>query len=103
MRDENPKKTSPIKTIEPATTLVDEGKFLRIVTELPGVAEEKIKIDLENDATSITIVASDSVKQYKKVITIPRQVRFSKKRFSDGVLEITLEKNGQEKTNPETL
>jgi HSP20 family molecular chaperone IbpA len=35
------------------------------------------------------------------VITIPRQVRFSKKRFSDGVLEITLEKNGREKNGQE--
>ncbi|MCX6692422.1 MAG: hypothetical protein NTW33_10365 [Methanoregula sp.] len=83
----------PMKTIEPAITLFDEGKFLRILTELPGVAEEKIKIDLENSSTSVTIVAMDHMKQYKKVITIPCEVRFSKKRFSDGVLELILEKN----------
>jgi HSP20 family molecular chaperone IbpA len=93
MRTGNPKNTRHIKTIEPATTLLDEGKFFRILTELPGIAEEKIKIDLENSSTSVTIVASDTVKQYKKVITIPCDVRFSKKRFSDGVLELTLEKN----------
>jgi HSP20 family molecular chaperone IbpA len=90
-----PKKASLLKTVEPATTLIDEGKFLRILTELPGIAEEKIKIDLENHTTSVTIVASDTVFQYKKVITIPCEVRFSKKRFSDGVLELTLEKNGK--------
>jgi len=39
-------------------------------------------------------VASDTVFQYKKVITIPCEVRISKKRFSNGVLELTLEKNG---------
>ena len=94
MRTGNSKNTRPIKTIEPSTTLFDEGKFLRILTELPGIAEEKIKIDLENTTTSITIVASDTSIQYKKVITIPCEVRFSKKRFSDGVLELTLEKNG---------
>jgi HSP20 family molecular chaperone IbpA len=33
------------------------------------------------------------VKLFKKVITIPCEVRFSKKRFSDGILELTLEKN----------
>jgi HSP20 family molecular chaperone IbpA len=95
MQTGNSQDTRPIKTIEPATTLIDEGKFLRILTELPGIAEEKIKIDLENQSTSVTIVASDTVFQYKKVITIPCEVRFSKKRFSNGVLELTLEKNGK--------
>jgi HSP20 family molecular chaperone IbpA len=95
MQTGNSQGTRPIKTIEPATTLIDEGKFLRILTELPGIAEEKIKIDLENQSTSVTIVASDTVFQYKKVITIPCEVRFSKKRFSNGVLELTLEKNGK--------
>jgi len=94
MQTGNFQNTRPIKTIEPATTLIDEGKFLRILTELPGIAEEKIKIDLENQSTSVTIVASDTVFQYKKVITIPCEVRFSKKRFLNGVLELTLEKNG---------
>jgi len=94
MQTGNSQNSRPIKTIEPETTLIDEGKFLRILTELPGIAEEKIKIDLENQSTSVTIVASDTVFQYKKVITIPCEVRFSKKRFLNGVLELTLEKNG---------
>ena len=93
MRTGNSIDTGPIETFEPETTLVDEGKFLRILTELPGIAEEKIRIDLENSSTSVTIVANDTWKQYKKVIVIPCEVRFSKKRFSDGVLELTLEKN----------
>ena len=93
MRTGNLKNTPPTKTIEPVTTLVDEGKFLRILTKLPGIAEEKIKIDLDNSSTSVTIVATDTVKQYKKVINIPREVSFCKKRFSEGVLELTLEKN----------
>jgi HSP20 family molecular chaperone IbpA len=94
MRKGNTHDASPIKTVEPATTIIDDGKFLRILTELPGISEEKIKIDLENQSTLVTIVAMDTVKQFKKVITIPCEVRFSKKRFSEGVLELTLEKNG---------
>jgi len=94
MPTENPVQTSSLKTIEPATTLHNDGKFLRILTELPGISEEKIKIDLENHSTSVTILASDTVFQYKKVITIPYEVRFTKKRFSDGILELILEKNG---------
>jgi len=98
MGTENFKINKTLKTIEPVTTVIDEGKFLRILAELPGIAEEKIKIDLENRATSITIVAVNTVKQFKSVITIPCEVRFSKKQFSDGVLELTLEK-----TNPAPL
>jgi HSP20 family molecular chaperone IbpA len=88
----NSKHTKSMKTVEPVITVIDEGKFLRIVAELPGIAEEKIKIDLENHSTSVTIVAVNTVSQFKRVITIPCEVRFSKKRFSDGVLELTLEK-----------
>jgi len=93
MRTGTSTNTGLIQTIEPATTLIDEGKFLRILTELPGIAEEKIRIDLENSSTSITIVATDTVKEYKKVIVIPCEVRFRKKKFSGGVLELTLEKS----------
>jgi HSP20 family molecular chaperone IbpA len=94
----NSKNNNTLKIIEPFTTVFDEGKFLRIVAELPGIVEERIKIDLENHSTSVTIVAVNTVKQFKRVITIPCEVRFSKKRFSDGVLELTLEK-----TNPAPL
>jgi HSP20 family molecular chaperone IbpA len=80
-----------MKRTEPVTTLLEEGKFLRILTELPGMAEEKIKIDLEK--TTVTIVASDNGTHYKKVITLPGEVSFYKKRFSEGVLELILEKS----------
>jgi HSP20 family molecular chaperone IbpA len=88
----NEKTTNTLKIIEPVTKVIDEGRFLRILIELPGIAEEKIKIDLENHSTSVTIVAVNTVKEFKSVITIPCEVRFSKKRFFNGVLEITLEK-----------
>ena len=90
MREENSKKNCMMKTLEPATTLIDEEKFIRILIELPGIAEEKIRIDL--DKNSVIIRASDTVKQFKKTIRIPIDARFSKKRFSDGVLELILEK-----------
>lgn len=93
MRTKVTKNIIPLKTIEPTTTLIDDEKFLRILTELPDIAEERIKIDLENMSTSITIHATDSNKQYKTSISVPYDVRFCKKRFSDGVLELTLEKN----------
>jgi HSP20 family molecular chaperone IbpA len=92
MKVKSDRRTRTLKITEPVTTLRDEGKFIHILTELPGIPEEKIKINLENRSTSITILASDEGVQYKKVITIPCEVRFNKKRFYDGVLELTLEK-----------
>jgi HSP20 family molecular chaperone IbpA len=97
METENNQNSRPMKTIEPVTTIIEEGQFLRILTELPDIAEEKIKIDLENHSTSVTIVAVNTVKLYKKVITIPCEVRFSKKRFSNGILELILEKTNPDK------
>ena len=90
MKEKYSKNTGSGKTLEPVITLLDEGKFIRIIAELPDVFEEKIRIDLEK--TSVTIVASDTVKQFRKVITVPCEVRFSRKRFSDGILELILEK-----------
>jgi HSP20 family molecular chaperone IbpA len=82
--------TRHIKSIEPETTLLDEGKFLRILTKLPGIAEEKIRIDLEK--TLVTISASDTTKVFNKVIVLPCEATFCKKHFSDGELELILEK-----------
>ncbi len=90
MREENSKNAGFIKTIEPVTTLLNEENIVRIRSELPGIAEEKIRIDLDNN--SVTIWASDTKNQYKKVISLPFDVKFSKKRFSEEVLELTLEK-----------
>jgi HSP20 family molecular chaperone IbpA len=91
MQMNNTDTTGPAKTVEPATTLLDEGKFLQILTELPGVNEETIRIDIEKAA--VTITASDAGKQVKKMIILPCEVSFCMKRFSGGVLKLTLEKN----------
>jgi HSP20 family molecular chaperone IbpA len=82
----------PDTITEPSTTLIDEGIFLRILTILPDIDEEKIRIDLENNESLITITASGARVQFQKKIVIPCDVRLLKKRFSDGVLEIILEK-----------
>jgi len=89
MQTENSKNTSPLKTTEPAITLFDDGKFLRMLTELPVKVEENIRIDFEK--SSGIIFASDIGRLYKKMITVPYEIRFRKKHLPDGVLELTLE------------
>jgi HSP20 family molecular chaperone IbpA len=94
MRTGISKKTELPEIIEPITTLHDEGKFIHIVTELPGMTEEKIRIEIDLEKTTVTIIAADSGKRYEKVIILPGEVVFSKKRFSDGALHLTMEKKG---------
>jgi HSP20 family molecular chaperone IbpA len=77
---------------EPVTTLIEEEKYLRIISNLPDINEEKIRIDLENNISLVTITASDINVIYEKKIIIPCDARFLRKQFYDGVLEITLEK-----------
>jgi HSP20 family molecular chaperone IbpA len=94
MLKEKPMNTLKLETVEPVTTLRNDGKFIHIVSKLPGIAEEKIKIDIDLEKTTITIVAANSNKVYKKIINLPGDVIFSKKRFSDGELYLTVEKKG---------
>lgn len=80
------------EVIEPATTLHNEGKYIHIVTKLPGIPEEKIRIDIDVEKTTVTIIAADTTKMYKKIITLPGDVILTKKRFSDGELHLTVER-----------
>jgi len=91
MQTTNADTTGPAGTVEPATTLLDEGRFLQILAELPGVQEETIRFDIEK--ATVTIAASDDGKQLKKLIVLPCEVSFYIKQFSGGVLKLTLEKN----------
>lgn len=82
----------PGKIKEPVTTLFDEGDFFRILIELPGIAEERIKIDLENHSHLVTIIAFNSYIKYKKLIPISCEFRFHKKQYLHETLELILEK-----------
>jgi HSP20 family protein len=77
-------------TIEPVTDLFDEGDYLRIIAELPGMTEDKILILVEN--TTLILSASDKVRNYRKEILLPCGVLVGKKRYVNGILELTLEK-----------
>jgi len=81
-----------IPITEPSTILINDDAFFRILTELPDIDEEEIRIELENNPAFVSITASGDEIIYRKTILIPGEVRFHKKRFSDGVLEIILEK-----------
>jgi HSP20 family molecular chaperone IbpA len=78
--------------IEPVINLSDDGKYLRVIANLPGTAEEKVSIDLEKTLVAISVTDTGSGKKYKKCIAFPFEVRLEKKKFQNGILDLTLEK-----------
>ncbi len=80
-------------TIEPVINLSDHGRYLQIIAKLPGIAEENVSIDLEKTVVAISVTNTISGKKYKKCIALPFEVRLEKKKFQNGILDLTLEKS----------
>ena len=91
MKKENETRKSAWKTGELPFRLSLDGDRIHILAELPGISDEKIRLDLE--ATTLVVSASDGDTWYKKKIPLPWEARLGKKRFRKGVLELTLEKS----------
>ena len=78
----------------PFKQLVDEGMYLSVFAELPGIKEEKIRINLENDM--LTLMWLDQARSFQeKDFCLPCKVRLRNKKFQNGILEITLEKTNR--------
>ena len=77
---------------EPIVDVFDEKDHILVVAELPGVPEDKIKIEVEGDIMNLT--ASDTDKKYAKEILLPGKVKASslKITYKNGILEIRLDK-----------
>jgi HSP20 family molecular chaperone IbpA len=71
--------------------LSPDGDRIHIHAELQGISEEKIRLDV--DLNTLTISASDGDTWLKKEISLPWEARLGRKRFREGVLELTLEKS----------
>lgn len=78
------------EAFDPMIRQTDNGREIHININLPGVTEEQIRIDLEKSTFTVSILDHDT--PVKKTIRVPKGSRFFKKKFSDGVLEIFLEK-----------
>jgi HSP20 family molecular chaperone IbpA len=80
---------------DPPIRKTDEGRYIHISIDLPKIAEEQIRIDLEPATVIVSIYDAGDTENgntCKKSISVPRGVRVFKKKFSNGVLEIILEK-----------
>jgi len=76
--------------IVPPTGISESGRLICIVSQIHGIPEEEIRIDLEK--TQLVISTSNEKTAVLQTITVPEGSRISKKKFRDGILEIILER-----------
>jgi HSP20 family molecular chaperone IbpA len=75
---------------DPPVHMTDDDRYIHVSIGLPGTTEEQIRIDLEK--TTFTVSVSEHGTLFKKTIQVPAGTRVFRKKFSDGVLKMTLEK-----------
>ena len=77
---------------EPMVDVFDEKDHILVIAELPGVSEDKTKVEVAGDILNLT--ASGKDRKYAKEILLPSKVKASsvKTSYKNGILEISLEK-----------
>jgi len=77
---------------EPIVDIFDEKDHILVVAELPGVSEDKIKIEVAGDI--LNLAASNRDRKYAKEILLPTKVKAGpvKTSYKNGILEVTLKK-----------
>ncbi len=88
------KKEGPVieEVREPIVEVLKEENFIRVITELPGVSKEDVKIKIDKDILNLS--AERGERKYAKEILLPFPVKEDPVEFSfkNGILELKLEK-----------
>lgn len=72
--------------------VVTTAKEVKVITELPGVSEERIKMNIYNN--ELEIIAENEKRRYYEIINLPSEAdtKVLKSTFLNGLLEVTLQK-----------
>lgn len=91
-KETRPKGPVVEETREPLVDLFDEGGFIRLVAEMPGVAEVNIICEIQGD--DVFQLSTTGKKKYSKELLLPAKVDPGSlvKNYTNGVLEIKLRK-----------
>jgi HSP20 family molecular chaperone IbpA len=83
--------------------VVTTAKEIKIITELPGVSEERIKMNAYDN--ELEIKAENEKRRYYEIIDLPTEAdtKVLKSTFLNGLLEITLEKKNNKKERHKNL
>lgn len=92
---ETPKGPVVEEVREPIVDVFDEKDHILVISELPGVSKEDVKIDVKGDV--LTITAEREERKYRKEILLPSQVNKEtmKSSFKNGILEIKFMKKAK--------
>lgn len=77
---------------EPLIDVMDEGDYVKVYAELPGVNKEDIRLNATEDELVISVDTPQ--RKYYKEIKLPARVKpdTAKASYKNGVLEVKLEK-----------
>jgi HSP20 family protein len=91
-KEARPKGPIVEETREPFVDLFDEGGFIRLVAEMPGVAEANLVCEIQGD--DVLQLSTTGKKKYSKELLLPAKVDPGSlvKNYTNGVLEIQLRK-----------
>lgn len=79
------------ETWEPILDVFDEGDYVLVIAELPGVDKEQLQLKLEG---KVLHLKANGIRQYEKDIILPYAVKENIiSVFQNGIVEITLYKN----------
>jgi HSP20 family protein len=81
---------------EPLADVMEEDAEIVVVIELPGVQKEDIKLNAGDDSIDITTTGE---RKFQKHVDLPARINpdVAKARYTNGILEIRLEKIGKKK------
>jgi HSP20 family molecular chaperone IbpA len=84
--------TGSIKEREPIVDVFEEGDHITVMAELPGVNEDEIKLEIENDI--LVINTGTSTRKYCKKIELPSPVEKDavESSYKNGILKVKLRK-----------
>jgi HSP20 family molecular chaperone IbpA len=87
-----PSTAGSIKEREPIVDVFEEEDYLRVMAELPGVEENEISLNVENNI--LTISTGTSAKTYFKEVKLPTPVKKKAVEYTyrNGILEVKLMK-----------
>jgi HSP20 family protein len=83
--------------IEPLIDVATTDKEVKVIVEIPGVAKDKIKIDVYD--STVEVKSEDPQRKYHKIIDLPldANIETAKSKYINGILEITFDKKKETK------
>jgi len=77
---------------EPIIDVFDEKDEIRVYSEMPGVSQEDIKLDLKEDILDISAQSGD--RKYRKEVLLPAKVKAEtlESSYKNGILEVIIKK-----------